>query len=118
MAYGDYQLGLTDAQVDAALTLVHNMEQGTVAISSDGSKSIISKTVQLTSPHTNVPKVMLQIRTSGQGYPTSCFKLCAHVTAVSKTSFDFAVVNSSDTQHPKDTKIPIINFYVDYLVIG
>ena len=116
--YGDYQLGMTDAQVDVALQLINNMERGSISVTGDGSASLISKTITFQKPHVNIPKVMLQTRFDGSGRPISSFKISAHLTAVSKTSATFVVINSSDVNYPANTPVPNVSFYVDYLVIG
>ena len=116
--YGDYQLSMTDAQVDVALQLINNMERGSISAKGDGKSGIISKTITFQKPHTSIPKVMLQVRFDGAGRPTSSFKISAHLTAVSKTSATFVIINSSDVDYPANTPVPNVSFYVDYLVIG
>ena len=116
--YGDYQLGMTDAQVDVALQLINNMERGSISVTGNGSASLIYKTITFQKPHVNIPKVMLQTRFDGSGHPTSSFKISAHLTAVSKTSATFVIINSSDVNYPANTPVPNVSFYVDYLVIG
>lgn len=114
--YTDYQLEMTDAEINNALKLINNMEKGTASIKvPPNTRGMFNQTVHFGKSHKN-PKIFLQLNT-GSGTPAPFLTVQPIATYIHNTSFQVTLVatNTPDASNVKD--VPSGTYKVDYLII-
>ena len=114
--YTDYQLEMTDVEVNNAFKLINKMEKGTASIKVPPNiRGMYNQTVHFGKSHKN-PKIFLQLNI-GSGAPTPALTMQPIATYIHDTFFYITLVaaNSPDISNIKE--IPSGTYKVDYLII-
>lgn len=112
--YNDYQLDLTEIEINSALKKMHYMRRGTVTIEASGD-SIIESTTVTTDIIRSSSRIMLQLKSENTLDPR--FGVVPVVSNVTTTSFKINLVapKNNDGQHL--FKVEAGTYTVDYIII-
>ena len=114
--YTDYQLEMTDAEINNALKLINNIEKGTASIKvPPNTRGMYNQTVHFGKSHKN-PKIFLQLNIKSSK-PTPYYTFHPIVSNVENTCFDISLIASNSPDSANFKQIPSGTYNVDYLII-
>ena len=115
--YTDYQLDLSNIEINNALKLMNSLERQEVEVKINSSKFVHYETVTLQKAHTSEARVFVQIRKPNRSSIQPYQNVIPIVTTINNNTFTVGLISGASTGNNKLQALPPRTCIIDCFIL-